>query len=67
MRYFMSALLIACGGVGALFGLLGLTQANSAVQEIEGLIGALIVTVTAAALYIGGAIDNPKRPTPALP
>ena len=65
MRYLMSALLIVCGGIGALFGILGLTQANGAVQEIEGLIGVLIVAVAGASLYIGAAVDQMRSaPTP---
>lgn len=51
-------LLIACGGVGLLFGAAGLTNANGAVQEIEGLIGVLIVTVVLAGLYIGASISQ---------
>lgn len=63
----MFGLLIVCGAVGALFGFLGLTQANGAVQEIEGLIGVLIVTVAIAGFYVGSVLDGQKKAAAAAP
>lgn len=68
MRGLFILLLVLCAIGGGFFGLAGITAGQSAVQEIEGLIGVLIFTVAAG--YIVSAIDEHRLaafPKPAKP
>jgi hypothetical protein len=68
MRAFFVVLLILCALGGGLYAVAGITEAKSAIQEIEGLIGALIVTVAVSAGYVASAIDQHRKAAfPPLP
>lgn len=54
MRYTLQALLVVCGIVGGLFALGSAMDLRSAVQEIEMLIGILIIAVVLGALLVSG-------------
>ena len=66
MRTFNMLLVILCGIGGAIWALNAFSAAQSAIHEIEGLIGVLIVCVAASAGYIAGTIEDakPKAPEP---
>lgn len=56
-RGFFAVLLVLVAIVASGWTLMAISNASSAIQEIEALIAALILTVCIAAGYIGGVLD----------
>lgn len=67
MRYTLQALLVICAIVGGLFALGAAQDMRSAVQEIELMIGVLIIAVVLGALLVSGVGDKKSGGHPPFP
>lgn len=63
MRGFFRVVLILIASMGALFGMAAMSEAKSAIHEIEALICGVIVAIAAGAGLVASAIDEAARRT----